>query len=128
MLLCPQAPSARWESAVGSLWVPNCAGPKQRYGVGGGGWGAAWGAAVPRVAFVTPPGVTWQVWVIYGDGSLGYSLMEFDTFVRHKVRWHRNGVRGEAENGGGGGHSLGCCPHGGVAPGCLCPCRLPSSH
>lgn len=28
-----------------------------------------------------------QVWVLYGDGSLGYSLMEFDTFVRHKVRW-----------------------------------------
>ena len=23
---------------------------------------------------------------------------------------------------------MGCCPHGGVAPGCLCPCRLPSSH
>lgn len=26
-----------------------------------------------------------EVWVIYGDGSLGYSLMEFDTFVRHKT-------------------------------------------
>ncbi|XP_019326140.1 PREDICTED: acetolactate synthase-like protein [Aptenodytes forsteri] len=26
-----------------------------------------------------------QVWVLYGDGSLGYSLMEFDTFVRHKT-------------------------------------------
>uniref|UniRef100_A0A8U7P7Y9 IlvB acetolactate synthase like n=1 Tax=Corvus moneduloides TaxID=1196302 RepID=A0A8U7P7Y9_CORMO len=26
-----------------------------------------------------------QVWVLYGDGSLGFSLMEFDTFVRHKV-------------------------------------------
>lgn len=25
------------------------------------------------------------VWVIFGDGSLGYSLSEFDTFVRHKV-------------------------------------------
>uniref|UniRef100_A0A8C8B637 IlvB acetolactate synthase like n=1 Tax=Otus sunia TaxID=257818 RepID=A0A8C8B637_9STRI len=25
------------------------------------------------------------VWVLYGDGSLGYSLMEFDTFVRHKT-------------------------------------------
>uniref|UniRef100_A0A8C8BBU0 IlvB acetolactate synthase like n=1 Tax=Otus sunia TaxID=257818 RepID=A0A8C8BBU0_9STRI len=29
-----------------------------------------------------PPTV---VWVLYGDGSLGYSLMEFDTFVRHKT-------------------------------------------
>ncbi|XP_014749281.1 PREDICTED: acetolactate synthase-like protein [Sturnus vulgaris] len=26
-----------------------------------------------------------EVWVLYGDGSLGFSLMEFDTFVRHKV-------------------------------------------
>lgn len=26
-----------------------------------------------------------QVWVIYGDGACGYSLAEFDTFVRHKV-------------------------------------------
>lgn len=26
-----------------------------------------------------------DVWVIYGDGSLGYSIVEFDTFVRHKV-------------------------------------------
>jgi len=26
-----------------------------------------------------------QVWVLYGDGSLGYSLAEFDTFVRHEV-------------------------------------------
>ncbi len=24
-----------------------------------------------------------QTWIIYGDGSLGYSLMEFDTYVRH---------------------------------------------
>ena len=27
-----------------------------------------------------------DVWVIYGDGSLGYSVAEFDTFTRHKVR------------------------------------------
>lgn len=46
MLLCPQAPSARWESAVGSLWVPNCAGPKQRYGVGGGGCNGGGGRSV----------------------------------------------------------------------------------
>lgn len=26
-----------------------------------------------------------EVWVLYGDGSLGYSLIEFDTFVRHKT-------------------------------------------
>ena len=26
-----------------------------------------------------------NVVILYGDGSLGYSLMEFDTFVRHKV-------------------------------------------
>ncbi|KAA3657255.1 MAG: thiamine pyrophosphate-binding protein [Calditrichaeota bacterium] len=25
------------------------------------------------------------VWLIYGDGSVGYSLAEFDTFVRHKI-------------------------------------------
>ncbi|EDO32896.1 predicted protein, partial [Nematostella vectensis] len=26
-----------------------------------------------------------DVWVMYGDGSLGYSIAEFDTFVRHKT-------------------------------------------
>ena len=26
-----------------------------------------------------------DVWIIYGDGSAGYSLSEFDTFVRHNV-------------------------------------------
>ena len=26
-----------------------------------------------------------EVWIIYGDGSAGYSLAEFDTFVRHEV-------------------------------------------
>lgn len=26
-----------------------------------------------------------ETWIIYGDGSVGYSLAEFDTFVRHKV-------------------------------------------
>lgn len=26
-----------------------------------------------------------DVWIIYGDGSLGYSVAEFDTFTRHKV-------------------------------------------
>jgi acetolactate synthase-1/2/3 large subunit len=26
-----------------------------------------------------------EVWVIFGDGSVGYSLAEFDTFIRHKI-------------------------------------------
>jgi acetolactate synthase-like protein len=26
-----------------------------------------------------------EVWALFGDGALGYSLMEFDTFVRHGV-------------------------------------------
>jgi len=26
-----------------------------------------------------------DVWIIYGDGSAGYSLMEYDSFVRHKL-------------------------------------------
>lgn len=26
-----------------------------------------------------------ETWIFYGDGSVGYSLSEFDTFVRHKV-------------------------------------------
>ena len=26
-----------------------------------------------------------EVWIIYGDGSLGYSVAEFDTFMRHKA-------------------------------------------
>ena len=26
-----------------------------------------------------------EVWVLFGDGSVGYALAEFDTFVRHKI-------------------------------------------
>ena len=26
-----------------------------------------------------------DIWIIYGDGSAGYSMMEYDTFVRHKL-------------------------------------------
>jgi len=26
-----------------------------------------------------------ELWIIYGDGSLGYSVAEFDTFTRHKT-------------------------------------------
>jgi len=25
------------------------------------------------------------VWLVWGDGSAGYSIAEFDTFARHKV-------------------------------------------
>jgi len=30
-----------------------------------------------------------EVWIVYGDGSLGYSVAEFDTFTRHKVVHYR---------------------------------------
>jgi TPP-dependent 2-oxoacid decarboxylase len=26
-----------------------------------------------------------EVWIIYGDGALGFSIAEFDTFVRHNI-------------------------------------------
>ena len=26
-----------------------------------------------------------EVWIIYGDGSCGYSIAEVDTFIRHNV-------------------------------------------
>jgi len=26
-----------------------------------------------------------EVWIIYGDGALGFSMIEFDTFVRHNI-------------------------------------------
>lgn len=31
-----------------------------------------------------------NVWIIYGDGALGYSIMEYDTFIRHKVHSNRS--------------------------------------
>ena len=49
-------------------------GPFGTLGVGGG---FALGAALCR------PDA--EVWLWYGDGSCGYTLAEFDTFVRHKV-------------------------------------------
>lgn len=49
-------------------------GPFGTLGVGGG---FALGAAVSR------PGE--ELWILYGDGALGYSLAELDTFVRHKI-------------------------------------------
>jgi acetolactate synthase-1/2/3 large subunit len=45
------------------------------FGTLGVGGGFALGAARAR------PGA--EIWILYGDGSLGYSLAEFDTFVRH---------------------------------------------
>ncbi|CAF4270777.1 unnamed protein product, partial [Rotaria sordida] len=26
-----------------------------------------------------------SVWIIYGNGALGYSIMKYDTFIRHNV-------------------------------------------
>lgn len=47
------------------------------FGTLGVGAGFALGAALVR------PGS--ETWILYGDGSVGYSLAEFDTFVRHKI-------------------------------------------
>ena len=47
------------------------------FGTLGVGAGFALGAAVCR------PDA--EVWIMYGDGSVGYSLAEFDTFVRHEI-------------------------------------------
>jgi acetolactate synthase-1/2/3 large subunit len=47
------------------------------FGTLGVGGGFALGAAAVR-----PDS---EIWVLYGDGALGFSLMEFDTFVRHAI-------------------------------------------
>jgi acetolactate synthase-1/2/3 large subunit len=47
------------------------------FGTLGVGAGFALGAALSR------PGA--EVWLLYGDGSAGYSLAEVDSFVRHGV-------------------------------------------
>jgi acetolactate synthase-1/2/3 large subunit len=47
------------------------------FGTLGVGAGFALGAAVAR-----PDS---EVWIIYGDGACGYGLVEFDTFVRHRI-------------------------------------------
>jgi thiamine pyrophosphate-dependent acetolactate synthase large subunit-like protein len=47
------------------------------FGTLGVGAGFALGAALAR------PGA--EVWIVYGDGACGYSLAEFDTFVRHGI-------------------------------------------
>ncbi len=47
------------------------------FGTLGVGAGFALGAHVARP--------TAEVWILYGDGAAGYSLAEFDTFVRHRI-------------------------------------------
>jgi acetolactate synthase-1/2/3 large subunit len=47
------------------------------FGTLGCGAGFALGASLCR------PGE--EVWMIFGDGSVGYSLVEFDTFARHNI-------------------------------------------
>ena len=47
------------------------------FGTLGVGAGFALGAALAR------PGS--EVWIIFGDGACGYSLVEFDSFVRHGI-------------------------------------------
>ena len=47
------------------------------FGTLGVGGGFALGASLVRPEAET--------WLIYGDGSAGYTLMEFDTFVRHNI-------------------------------------------
>jgi thiamine pyrophosphate-dependent acetolactate synthase large subunit-like protein len=47
------------------------------FGTLGVGAGFALGAAVARPKA--------QVWIFFGDGACGYSLAEFDTFVRHGI-------------------------------------------
>ena len=29
-----------------------------------------------------------EIWIIYGDGTCGYSVAEFDTFSRHRVSYY----------------------------------------
>jgi acetolactate synthase-1/2/3 large subunit len=47
------------------------------FGTLGVGAGFALGAAVARPQS--------EVWIVYGDGACGYGLVEFDTFVRHRI-------------------------------------------
>jgi thiamine pyrophosphate-dependent acetolactate synthase large subunit-like protein len=47
------------------------------FGTLGVGAGFALGARVTRPSA--------EVWIVYGDGAAGFSLVEFDTFVRHRI-------------------------------------------
>ena len=64
--------------------IVRCRGPLQwldpgAFGTLGVGGGFALGA---KMACPDRP-----VWILYGDGSCGYSIAEFDSFVRHKVNY-----------------------------------------
>jgi len=48
------------------------------YGTLGVGGGFALGAKLVRPQS--------EVWIVWGDGSCGYSIAEFDTFTRHRVK------------------------------------------
>ena len=47
------------------------------FGTLGVGAGFALGARVTRPSA--------EVWIVYGDGAAGFSVAEFDTFVRHRI-------------------------------------------
>jgi acetolactate synthase-like protein len=47
------------------------------FGTLGVGAGFALGAALSKPES--------EIWILYGDGSLGFSLAEFDTFARHRI-------------------------------------------
>ncbi len=47
------------------------------FGTLGVGAGFALGAATARLED--------ELWILYGDGALGYTLTEFDTFARHRI-------------------------------------------
>uniref|UniRef100_A0A2K6S5D7 IlvB acetolactate synthase like n=1 Tax=Saimiri boliviensis boliviensis TaxID=39432 RepID=A0A2K6S5D7_SAIBB len=62
----------------GPLWpLPGATGAFGTLGVGAG---FALGAKLCR-----PDAEVRLVWCLFGDGAFGYSLIEFDTFVRHKI-------------------------------------------
>jgi acetolactate synthase-1/2/3 large subunit len=62
-ILCPPAPLTWLDPGV--------------FGTLGVGAGFALGAKLCRPHS--------EVWILFGDGSVGYSLSEFDTFVRHQI-------------------------------------------
>src|SRR5450759_2921024 len=61
-----------WHPRGPLSWLDPCV-----FGTLGVGAGFALGAALCRPES--------EVWIIYGDGACGYSLIEFDTFARHGI-------------------------------------------